>query len=312
MTKWITLKEAAAKYDTDARNIKGWGQKGMITVSRIGEVWMVDDDSITSYLEKTKKIEHLQKELVCSERRLANSIETNEERLFLVRSFRLIESVFVAVLEELARVIQLDEYRHVFMSVAKGYELPWIAERMGISKGEVTRMYAKAIREVRRKYIGEKNWYDEKAEMIQELNRTKMKLSNVEDKLALLLKTKEETASLDELRKNISQSSQPLKISDEDLAVLFIRLNDVDGFDTRTKNAFRRMDLTTIQDLLRFIKKNGLEKMINTSGFGLHCLKMTQKQLEKMGLLDERGRSPYFPYIDIGHEGKLSLVYGKK
>lgn len=49
MTKWITLEEAAAKYDMGARNIKNWGQKEEITVARIGETWMVDDDS--SYYE---------------------------------------------------------------------------------------------------------------------------------------------------------------------------------------------------------------------------------------------------------------------
>lgn len=306
MTKWITLKQAGIKYDTDARNIKNWGQKGAITVARIGDTWMVDDDSVTSYLEKTKKVESLQKELVSMtegyEHRIAMCIETNEERLFLLKSFKEIEHVFVSVLRELARVIQLDEYRTVFMHVANGYELSWIAEHMNIPRGKVAQIYKKAIREVRQKYIGEKNWYDEKADMLQELNMTKMKLSNLEDKLALLLEMKEKAASLDELKEVVPQKSQSLNIPEEDLNILFTQLDDVDVFDTRTKNLFPRIGLITIEDLLRFIKKNGLVKLLNVPGLGRRSLKLIQKQLEEMGLLDERGESPYFQYIDLGSE----------
>lgn len=89
MTKWITLNQAAAKYETDARNIQYWGKSGAITVARIGETWMVDDSSVISYLENNKKVENMKEELLSLQEdyklQIANCIETNDERLFLLK-----------------------------------------------------------------------------------------------------------------------------------------------------------------------------------------------------------------------------------
>lgn len=109
------MEEAAAKYDTDARNIKNWGQNGAITVARIGETWMVDDSSVISYLELNKKVESMKEELLTLQEeyksQIEKCIETNDERLFLLNAGKGITSMFRRMVNEMAGLIECRKIR---------------------------------------------------------------------------------------------------------------------------------------------------------------------------------------------------------
>lgn len=304
MTKWITLTQAAAKYDTDTRNIKNWGQKGAITVARIGETWMVDDDSITSYLEKAKTLECLKEELISLKKeyaaQIAHCIETNDERLFLLRSLKEITPLFRVVINELAGVIKEEERRNIFISVSNGEPVLSLAERMGKTYDEVARIYEKAIKEVKRKYGGMRKWNDEKAELIKELRRTKAKLEELE------ITSRRQKEKEKDLWQEASGSDAELfkwrKIYNTNNDLLSVRIMDVAGFSTLAQNLLRGMAIDTIEDLLLFIKKNGLEGLKRQKGFGHACLDTTRRQLIKMGLLDKYGEIIYPSFLDMEKE----------
>lgn len=304
MTKWITLTQAAAKYDMDTRNIKNWGQKGAITVARIGETWMVDDDSITSYLEKAKTLECLKEELISLKKeyaaQIAHCIETNDERLFLLRSLKEITPLFRVVINELAGVIKEEERRNIFISVSNGEPVLSLAERMGKTYDEVARIYEKTIKEVKRKCGGMRKWYDEKAELIKELRQTKAQLENLEK----YFRQQEEKEK--KMEEEASGSSAEVfkwrKICNANNDVLSVRVRDVSEFGIIVQNVLCSIKINTIEDLLLLIKESGMKALMWQKGFGKVSLCKTRNQLIKMGLLNRKGEVIHPSFLDMEKE----------
>lgn len=261
MTKWITLKEAAAKYETDSRNIQNWGKNGAITVARIGETWMVDDSSVTSYLENNKKVENMKEELLSLQEeyksQIANCIETNDERLFLLKAGKGITSLFRMMISEMAGLLACREKREVFESITQGESVNSIAQQMRLTYDKVSSLYEKSLREVSRKYVKSRKLRNEKADWLKELHLTQIKLRNMEDRVAYLERENallRNAAEAEEQQDEFSASRYP-DVSDEALDILFLRFVDIPGFDTRLKNVLRANDIITVEDFLRLFKR---------------------------------------------------------
>lgn len=312
MTKWITLKQAAAKYETDARNIQNWGKMGAITVARIGETWMVDDSSVTSYLENNKKTETMKEELLSLQEeyksQIANCIETNDERLFLLKAGKGITSLFRMMINELAGLLECRERREVFVSITKGESVNSIAQRMGLTNNKVSSLYAMALREVSRKYVRSRKLRNEKADWLKELHLTQIKLRNMEDRVACLERENallRNAAEAEEQQDEFSASRYP-DVSDEVFDILFLRFVDIPGFDTRLKNVFCANDIVTVEDFLRQFKKTGWKGLLNSRNFGNRTLRLLKEWMEEKGIIDENGNSRYFRYLEVETDESLS------
>lgn len=312
MTKWITLKQAAAKYETDARNIQNWGKMGAITVARIGETWMVDDGSVTSYLENNKKTETMKEELLSLQEeyksQIANCIETNDERLFLLKAGKGITSLFRMMINELAGLLECREKREIFVSITKGESVNSIAQRMGLTNNKVSSLYAMALREVSRKYVRSRNLRNEKADWLKELHLTQIKLRNMEDRVACLERENallRNAAEAEEQQDEFSASRYP-DVSDEVFDILFLRFVDIPGFDTRLKNVFCANDIVTVEDFLRQFKKTGWKGLLNSRNFGNRTLRLLKEWMEEKGIIDENGNSRYFRYLEVETDESLS------
>lgn len=312
MTKWITLKQAAAKYETDARNIQNWGKSGAITVARIGETWMVDDSSVTSYLENNKKTETMKEELLSLQEeyksQIANCIETNDERLFLLKAGKGITSLFRMMINELAGLLECREKREIFVSITKGESVNSIAQRMGLTNNKVSSLYAMALREVSRKYVRSRNLRNEKADWLKELHLTQIKLRNMEDRVACLERENallRNAAEAEEQQDEFSASRYP-DVSNEVFDILFLRFVDIPGFDTRLKNVFCANDIVTVEDFLRQFKKTGWKGLLNSRNFGNRTLRLLKEWMEEKGIIDENGNSRYFRYLEVETDESLS------
>lgn len=311
MTKWITLKQAAAKYETDARNIQNWGKMGAITVARIGETWMVDDGSVTSYLENNKKTATMKEELLSLQEeyksQIANCIETNDERLFLLKAGKGITSLFRMMINEMAGLLECREKKEVFVSITEGESVNSIAQRMGLTNNKVSNLYAMAIREVSRKYVRSRKLRNEKADWLKELHLTQIKLRNMEDRVAYLERENallRNAAEAEEQQDEFSASRYPA-VSDEVFDILFLRFEDIPGFDTRLKNVFRSNDIITVEDFLRQFKKIGWKGFLNSRNFGNRTLRLMKEWMEEKGIIDENGNSRYFRYLEVETEESL-------
>lgn len=159
-------------------------------MARIGETWMVDDSSVTSYLELNKKVEGMKEKLLTLQEeyksRIENCIETNDERLFLLNVGKGITSVFRRMVNEMAGLIECPENKEVFVSLTGGEPLNSIAQRMRMTKVKVSSLYEKAAREVLRKYVRSRVLRDEKADYLKKLHVTQLRLRNMEDRVVYL------------------------------------------------------------------------------------------------------------------------------
>ncbi len=311
MTKWITLNQAAAKYETDARNIQYWGKSGAITVARIGETWMVDDSSVISYLENNKKVENMKEELLSLQEdyklQIANCIETNDERLFLLKAGRGVTSLFRMMINEMAGLLECREKREVFARITKGESVNSIAQRMELTYDKVSSLYEKALREVSQKYVKSRILRDEKAGWLKELHQTQIKLRNLENRVGYLERENALLRNAAEAKEQQNKSlvSRYPDINDEVLDRLFLRFEDIPGFDTRAKNVFRAADIITVEDFLRKFKKNGWSGLLNNRNFGHRTLRLLKEQLETMGIIDKNGNSRYFRYLEVKEDESL-------
>lgn len=311
MTKWITLTQAAAKYDTDARNIKNWGQNGAITVARIGETWMVDDSSVISYLELNKKVESMKEELLTLQEeyksQIENCIETNDERLFLLNAGKGITSVFRRMVNEMAELIECPENKEVFVSLTGGEPLNSIAQRMGMTKVKVSSLYEKAAREVLRKYVRSRVLRDEKADYLKKLHVTQLRLRSMEDRVAYLERENallRNAAKAEEQQGKFSASRYP-DINDEVFDVLFLRFVDMPEFDTRSKNLLHVNGMITVEDFLRKYKKFGWNCFSYNRNCGHMTFALVKERLEALGVIDENGDSRYFRYLEVEKDEPL-------
>ena len=272
---------------------------------------MVDDSSVTSYLENKKKVESMKEELLALQEdyklQIANCIETNDEQLFLLKAGRGITPLFRMMINEMASLLECREKREVFVSITKGESVNSIAQRMELTYDKVSSLYEKALREVSRKYVKSGTLRDEKAAWLRELHQTQIKLRNLENRVGYLEQENallRNTAEAKEQQHEFLISRYP-DISNEVLDILFLRFEDIPGFDTRAKNVFRYVDIDTVEDFLREIKKNGWNRLLNCRNFGRRTLRLLKEQLEAMGVIDENGNSCYFRYLEVRKDESL-------
>ena len=126
----------------------------------------------------------------------------------------------------------------------------------------------------------------------QELELKSLKLENLR-----LLRTIKDLSGK-EISPNIYLPRElPLIITDDIMNVLSLSLvNDFD-LDTRTINTLRKMEIYTLEDLLRYTKGKGLQTLLKYRGFGVHSLALLKERLIKKGVFERTGTSELYKYI---------------
>ena len=123
----------------------------------------------------------------------------------------------------------------------------------------------------------------------QELELRSLKLENLR-----LLRTIKDLSGK-EISPNIYLPHElPLIITDDIMNVLSLSL--VSDFD-RTINMLRKMEIYTLEDLLRYTKDKGLQVLLKYRGFGAHSLALLKESLIKKGVFERSGTSGLYKYV---------------
>lgn len=211
------------------------------------------------------------------------------------------------MINEMAGLLECREKREVFARITKGESVNSIAQRMELTYDKVSSLYEKALREVSQKYVKSRILRDEKAGWLKELHQTQIKLRNLENRVGYLERENALLRNAAEAKEQQNKSlvSRYPDINDEVLDRLFLRFEDIPGFDTRAKNVFRAADIITVEDFLRKFKKNGWSGLLNNRNFGHRTLRLLKEQLETMGIIDKNGNSRYFRYLEVKEDESL-------
>lgn len=165
-----------------------------------------------------------------------------------------------------------------------------------------------SLREYSRHIIAMANEYDRQKSIItkaelqmtsllrtchqQELELKSLKLEN----LRLLRTIKGLTGK--EVSPNIYLPHElPLIITDDIMKVLSLSLVSDFNLDTRTINTLRKMEIYTLEDLLRYTKDKGLQTLLTYRGFGTHSLALLKESLIKKGVFERTGTSELYKYV---------------
>lgn len=131
MTNWITLKSASLRYDVSPEQVLEWIKDNRISGSCIEGAWLVDNDSISRYLEIHKTLatqqQYLDIELAQRREEIDLLIARYDDSAFMLKSLLPLTPLFHYMMEELATLIPEKSKREIFLQVMKGESLEEIA-----------------------------------------------------------------------------------------------------------------------------------------------------------------------------------------
>lgn len=148
----MTIQKMAQKHGIDESVIRGWANLGYIVSSRINNVMMVDDDSLTRYLDahKSKGLSEGYLEKIIKEKVLEREVLLSrfEDELFQLKTQALYQPLFHTIIEELGGLITDDHLREIFLAISHGEPISRVAVRYQMTYAQAITTYSSILRKL--------------------------------------------------------------------------------------------------------------------------------------------------------------------
>lgn len=150
MANWITIKQLSEKRGIAESDLRTWANLGYIASSRIENVLMIDDESLTQYLDvhQTKDLGENYLEKIIKEKELEREVLLSQcdDELFLLKTQKLHQPLFHILIQELGQLITDDHEREIFLSVSGGEPIARVAKRNKMTYAQVATCYSSILR----------------------------------------------------------------------------------------------------------------------------------------------------------------------
>lgn len=286
MTKqWIGIEEAADKYQLSAEQIYKWSKGSEVTFTEVDNYWLLDEDSLMECIYRNIRVSLAQEEL---DARAAELLKVNKERLFVLQMLKELTPPIRIILKMLADMIVDEGKREFFLLVALGGDMQKYASVHGRKYNEVKREFEKLVWEVghNSKFL-ESYWKEHtllkaKVRRYEQILRQPMNGKGVPE-----INVEEvEDSSLPDMKKH----ERALSLLDTSVFSL--------GLPTRAQRMIIKGGMETLRDLLRFIRKNGVDGLCCFSQLGPVSAYNVGVRLQELNILDKEGNSYLFPYLE--------------
>lgn len=167
------------------------------------------------------------------------------------------------------------------------------AETHGISCKTAFQYYTLSKKEILRKIGFIQNYRQEKAKLLLTIRKYEINQQNLLNEINHL---KDQLIKYTSHHEN-SASSTNLLVSSEIAQVLSCSLKEDLSFSPRLMNSLETKDLKTVEDLLRFIKPKGMDRLLTLNGYGEKAHKELKEKLLLKGILNEANEIPLLQYI---------------
>lgn len=152
MANWLTIKRLSEKYGITETTLRGWKTLGYVTSSTIDDIEMLDDDSLTLFLDihQTKGVSEDSLYQIIKEKEWEREIllsQMNDE-LFLLKTQSLYQPLFHIIIQELGNLITNDHHRDLFLAISCGEPVSRVAARYGVPYGEVIEKYNNILKKL--------------------------------------------------------------------------------------------------------------------------------------------------------------------
>lgn len=293
----IPLRYFVKMFQKDEEDLLRWLRLNKITSSKIGNTWLVDEASFYRVVRLNLKLSHydeyLAEEIKSREIEITNILLQLDDLMYLFKSAFKISPALRLLINEMALLITDEQKRNVFTDVMSGIHITKVAEKYG-----VTFQQACYLNDAAMKCIGNRLGFINE----YRCNRAKEKLTIRRLEIINQNQWSEIVALKDELNriKDEGASSKGYteeKIPDLVVKLLSLRLKYDLDLNTRCVNCLRTYELETVEDLLRFIKDNSIERLMTARNLGQKSIMELKGKLEQAGIIDKTGHSYLMKYL---------------
>lgn len=270
MTKqrqWISIEEAATKYQVPVSRVYNWCNKQEITFSEIDGYLLLDENSLIDCIERGIRLSLSQEEL---KKRMEEKLLESKEKLFLLRSLKELSPTISVLIKELAQLIRNDERREFFLFIALEGSLKEYADRNHQSDREAQEAFKGLVLEIKKQAQFLRDYKEEN----------------------IFLKSRLRSYELHDRKKEANQ----VIITEEITALLNTSISEL-GFNIRTQRALALTNMETLRHLLLFTLEYGFKKLRLLRQFGESSQANVEERLEELGILDAEGNCKLYKYI---------------
>lgn len=294
----ISIQQAALLYCIDVRTIKNWARKHQITISKIGNTWMIDELNLKRIIELNAEISnydiYLEKIVEIKKKELASVILQIDDLLYLFKSINKIAPVFRILVREIAFLIPEGKLRSIFIDVTMKNKLSEIAEKYCISYERLRLLYETGLRCVDKKskfLLNYRKVLADKEFKIRKLETEARRRDCEIQRLSAIFKRINYEGVL--TNQEIINTPIPYEIFER----LSIRLEEKIDLDTRTFHCLKRLNFETVEDVLRYIKDKGVKNLRDSGCIGAKSLEKLKAGLIQIEVIDENWDSVLFQYL---------------
>lgn len=290
----VRIEEIAEKYGISIPDIIKLVKQHFITGIMRKNVWYIDKRSVKNYLkykEEDRKHKKYMEELLAEKKEEMEKILANhDDFLFTLRTFDKYSPLFERIVIEMSLLIPNEDTSYIFKEISlKKHTIYELTEEKNTTYDKICHVYEKAFRLVCKKVGSIQEVRRQAAQAKAELRHLESVRDTLQKQVARLAETlKDNDIELPDLEKDLPLSAKKQ---------LCRHIGDI-SFSTRVSNCLQRADVKTLADLFGIIKNVGFEGLLKLEGFGHVSLEDLKSDLMEKGLLDAKGKSSLFDYIE--------------
>lgn len=283
---WIPLTEAAVKYALHPYALLSWINKHYISGSRINGDWYVDDTTIQEHISEHHPMSRSDERalLRClkeQEDKINQEIKKGNRTLFTLCNLAICNPIFEMMLRDMSELIDDVQLRDIFYSLSTGVSREEIAQKWNMPLIYVFVDYHRGVNRVLENWQTTTGCRNKVKELTVRCNNYKQVMENRD--------SEKEVPS-------IGYRGQEIPI---EVAVLLRTSLEKLNIDIKVVRLLRRNNLCLLEDLLRFIKKNGFDGLEKLYYVGPHTSMQLLEKLIEIGVMEGKDSCYLFPYLFI-------------
>ena len=233
---------------------------------------------------------YLQLILQDKEEEINEIISQFDDYLFCLRSLKNISPLLKQIIAELSTFIDDKQDRYIFTEITSGAKILDVAKRCDISYDRMCYRYKNIVLRLQENtgFLAEYKKTISCQDL--EIERLRLEKRNMEYELRTLYKAVLKSGlSLDAPKSSFDiPTDAARRIS---LPVTSLTLSPY------IRKCLQKLELETMEDLLRYARKKGLDSLLKIPGFGPLGLDQLKFQLEKHKIMNKAGDSDLYQYI---------------
>lgn len=154
MANWATIKQLSDKMGIAESILQQWAKQNFITHSTIGEIMMIDEESLNNFLDVHKNQllndESISRLLKKREQEREAMISQLDNDILVLKALDVYHPLAKVLLQELCKLINDEFYRGILMAISMGEPIEEIGEYYQLKRQQTKEAYDSAFDELKK------------------------------------------------------------------------------------------------------------------------------------------------------------------